>query len=232
MFTVLRSRRSPRRVALLLARALLWLGGLSVSAGCGGGGGGGGQAQQIGPQTVHLTGVPQMDGVIWPLRVSVDPTERLIVGRAGVDFSDAAWAFCTFDVSGIPAGAQITSARLELFQRGGYGAAGAALPVLVDHMRASGQSPDFTELVGAAFELESPMQDAQGNTLILTHTAARNVRKLDVTRQVVRDRNEGRGLTRFRLRSETNPGAYGYVDFSDTENPFSELPPLLVITYQ
>jgi hypothetical protein len=216
---------SARRTLVLLG-----LSGLLLLAACGGGGST--SASQGGPQSLSIGSVPAMDGTVWPLRVSVDPTQRLLVGRAGSNFADAAWGYCTFDLSGIPAGATITSARLELFQRGGYGTASQALPVLIDHMRASGQTPDYAELMGATFELESPMRDAQGNARPLTHTDQRNVRPMDVTAQVRRDLNEGRSLTRFRLRPENNPSTYAYVDFTDAENAWNELPPRLIVDYQ
>ncbi|MDJ0975657.1 MAG: hypothetical protein QNJ98_14440 [Planctomycetota bacterium] len=207
--------------------------GLFLLTACGGGGGG--DANLLQPGEVRLSTLANMDGTVPVLGATVDTTAQPSVGYSGPAVTDARWAFFTFDLSGIPAGATVTAAQLELFQTATLGTPTDVLPILVDHMEASGATPTWTELVGSSFELEAPIRDSGGNPATVSHTTVRGNRFLDVTRQVQRDLAEGRSFSRFRLRWEpvAGPITFGLVYFSDAENIHgSDVPPALVVGYQ
>jgi len=197
-----------------------------VLAACGGGGGGGSSNGEVSISTID-----NLDGVVYPVAATVNTAEAPRVGNMGPAVTDAVWSFFTFDLAAVPAGTTVRSAYLELFQLNAFGNASVALPVLLDHMSATGQTPTWTELVGAASELEVPARDASNAPIYVTNSGTEGNRIMDVTRQIVADRAAGRRYVRFRLRYDRSSIETGGVFFSDAGS-LSIPTPQLVVAYE
>lgn len=215
----------------LLSHRLLLLAGLLFTTACGGSGGGDQQPPPAGQSA--LTSVASMDGAFNPLAQEWSTAVEPAVGDDANN--NGTWGFVTFDLSTLPAGAVIRSARLEVWQRQVEGDAFAVVNlIVVDHMEVDDDGLDWFDLL--ANELEAPITNGGGQALILSSNVNLGVRDMDVTRQVRSDRTAARRYAQFRLRGVAGlPTANSQPDrvlFTDGENQRGGQAPLLVVDWE
>lgn len=203
--------------------ALLLAGALPLGA-CGGGGGGGGSDA---PRQATLLGIPSMDGLL--RNGFALPAQELIIGNFVV-LGPPLEAFemrsmSTFDLTPLPAGADVVSAVVTLTQFSVTGTTyvGRA-PAILDHVNIG------TSLSG---------DDFNGGTLasnigVLSADATLGPKSLDVTAQVAADIAAGRTRSSFRLRfqnvlADLTTGRFA--QFGDAEGTRGSTPPTLVVTF-
>ena len=197
--------------------------GAATLGGCGSGGG------DDGPVTVGLGSDPALDG--W---VESDGTVSTAGGGPLVGDFDAFQPnvgyrqFFSFSLAGIPAGAVVTSATLQLHQQFSVGDPFANHGVVVvDHV-------DYGAALDAA--------DYGGNTLTanvgtIAPDTVNGVRTLDVTSRVQADLAAARTRSQYRVLwsvlDTDNDGVNDYVQFTDAENSINGLGtvPVLLVTY-
>jgi len=207
-----------RNPALGLAATLLLLA-------CGGGGGGGGPDITIdAPPVAALDGSVSVTGVVNTTGVLVPPG-GIAVGDDVVDV--AIRGFFAFDISGLPAGARVQAATLELRVIGSAGSPTPSLGnVLIDHV-AIGPALDAGDYSSAA--LDAGFATVTSSSLPGTYI-------LDVRSQVGADGIAGRTTSAFRVRftSPTNNNTtVDVVLFQDAEDADgSGLLPSLTIAYK
>ena len=174
-----------------------------------------------------------MDGALNPLAQEWSTAVEPAVGDDANN--NGTWGFVTFDLSALPAGAVIRAARLEVWQRQVEGDPFSVVNLIaVDHMEVDDDGLDWFDLLGN--ELEAPITNGGGQTLILSSNANLGVRAMDVTRQVRNDRTARRRYAQFRLRGLSgNPLLNAQPDrvvFTDGENQRGGQPPLLIVDWE
>ncbi|MDJ0974420.1 MAG: hypothetical protein QNJ98_08180 [Planctomycetota bacterium] len=197
--------------------------------GCGGGGGGGGGAA-AGPGVLTLPSIASMDGQVGILAPTFSTAAEPAVGDDASN--NSTWGFFTFDLSAVPAGATIRSARIELWQRTTEGNAFQVVQLLVvDHMEVDGNGLQRIDLI--ANELEAPITNGGGQPLILSSNSNPGLRSMDVTRQIRNDLGAARRYSQYRIRGLGGQplldGQNDRVIFTDAENQRGGQPPRLVI---
>ena len=191
-----------------------------VSA-CGGGGGG----PAGGPEeTVVLRGDPAREGSILSTGLPLPSASGLFVGDTSTNVSVR--AFVSFPLVGIPAGATVVAARLEMAQGGVFGSPYAELGnLIVDHVD-----------LGLALESLDYVNPAiRGEVGTLTFVATLGVYGLDVGERVQADLDAGRTRSEYRLLFEVplsldgGPDGSLWVDSADAGA--SGAPPRLTVTF-
>lgn len=181
---------------------------------------------------LELPGVPERDGYIrkrgW--FVVARANDGIRVGDMNVDGREyGVRGFLSFDLSGIPARAEILKAELVVEQYDWNGAPFRRLGdrLLVDHVRID---------EGRSLTLDWEDYDAPAHALdigTLSTGTAPGLRTLDVTRRVQVDVDAGRRTSDYRLRFERDfrmNGTDDRVDLNDAIGrfPAAERPTLLV----
>lgn len=205
-----------------IPQSLLGAGSLLLSA-CGGGFIDGVFAS---PEIVHLPNVPTESGFTYaagPLHGS-DGALMIRVGDSTGD--DERRGFLRFDLSALPAGAEIVEARVHIGQENVVGAPFTTMgAVIVDHVN-----------MGAGFSIADfgavPLTFGIG---VLSSSSTLGARVVDVTDAVEADIAAGRTRSDFRLRFGVGTDADGvqdYVDFNDADDQGgSGLIPYLRVEY-
>lgn len=216
--------RSLSLVALVSASVVL--------AGCGGGGGndddddGGQNVGQLVEMVVIST--PELDGTVGldPTNPQSRPDEQPGVGDGGFAPGEPRktfQAFWSFDLSQIPAGARVRSARLSLYVRDTIGDPNTAIVLArMDHVN-----------YGATFPLTlfPPVLEFDFDQINDLATVGR--RELDVTAQVQADVAAGRSRSQYRMRGaidnnlDANFDAVLLTDGEDSQGS-GELPMLIL----
>lgn len=136
--------------------------------------------------------------------------------------------FYSFDLSGVPAGAEVELATLRLYQASSAGTPYTSLGnVVVDHV-------NYGALLTAAAFDQTAIASSIG---VLSSNATIEYKTLAVTSAVQDDVSIGRARSQFRLRmsiiGSDNDGTNDSVTFSDAElSCCLGQPPQLVITYR
>ena len=212
-----------------ISYVLLCLSFCSLAA-CGGGGDGGGAG--VGgavQQEATLLSNPALDGSIWApvgaVPASISHGSRIRAGDSGLD--RPVRGFVSFDLAALPAGAQIESAVLTLYQSRLWGApyVGLGSEVRVDHV----------DLEGALdlADFDSPaLQVAIG---VISTDAVEEHKSLDVAAQVQADLDAGRSSSEYRVYfpiGTENNGVSDQVRFDDADDAEEVVTvPTLVVTY-
>jgi hypothetical protein len=127
---------------------------------------------------------------------------------------------CSFELHDLPAGVEILSADLRLFQTETFGDVGRLDGVLVDHMDYGTLDQDFLEYT------EPALTSLIGNFPIADHASFQT---LDVAPEVTADLAAARVRSQFRLRVMQLEGASTGVRYA---GPGAGVPPQLTITYR
>lgn len=193
---------------------------------CGGGGGGGAAATVV---QVTLVSTAALDGYV-DTAGNVINGNTIAVGDAdGITPGLGQRGFLSFNITGLPAGATITSAILRVSQLGSGGTAHTDVtrgPVIVDHLD-YGPTLDAGDFNGVAILLDVGAILSNDSTGYAT---------LDVTARLVTDIANASPRTQYRLRfrgfDSNNNGTSDFVAVEDGEDSFNsgELPQL-VVTY-
>lgn len=146
--------------------------------------------------------------------VRIDP-ELLVVSNV-VDFR----SLCSFSLQGLPAGVEILSATLRVFQIEATGSVEDLGPVKVDHMDYGTLDPDFSDYSRTALTSDIGIFPIADGPVFQT---------LDVAPEVNADLTASRVRSQYRLREEQQVGQGASVRFA---GPGSEVPPQLTITYR
>lgn len=215
-----------RLLPVLLAALLLSL------PSCGGGGGSGDDDAQA--QQLEVTTLGNMDGVlVFNNAGTLDTGLAFGPPETGDDAfrpgGDTAMfhGLWSFDLSALPAGAQVSSASLRLFLVNANGAPDAAFVLArLDHV-------DF----GAAFPANSGVVASLSTDIAqVSDLATIGPRILDVTAAVLADRTAARTRTQFRLRpalgtnndAEKDSSVWSSAEGQGTD---PDRRPLLILTY-
>jgi hypothetical protein len=129
-------------------------------------------------------------------------------------------SLCSFELHDIPAGVEILSADLRVFQTETFGDVGRLDGVLVDHMDYGTLDLDFFEYT------EPALTSLIGNFPIADHATFQT---LDVAPEVTADLAASRVRSQYRLRVVQLDGASIGVRYA---GPSSGVPPQLTITYR
>lgn len=129
-------------------------------------------------------------------------------------------SLCSFELQGVPAGVEILSANLRVFQTQAVGAAENLGPVLVDHMDYGTLDLDFLDYTRPA------LTSTIGSFPVETHATFQT---LDVAPEVNADLAASRTRSQYRLRVDQVFGSGAGVHFA---GPGSGVPPELTITYR
>lgn len=198
-------------------------------AGCGGGGGGADEDEQNAPVQMTIVSTPELDGLAGIVGQSADTAndQPPAVGDFSASIGGQIVGYYSFDVSQIPAGARIVSARLSLFSARTLGDPQAMMVhVKVDHVNYGGVFPQAL-IAGASLDFDfAQIQD-------LNVTGRKDI---DVTAKLQDDLDSGRSTTQYRLRGAVGTNNDNQVDvviFTDAEDTdgFGELP-LLIVEYE
>ena len=180
--------------------------------------------------TVTFNSTASLDGWVQSNGVAVAASGGPLVG----DFEDVAPGVgyrqvYSFDISSIPAGAQIVSATLRLYQAQAVGSPFTTLGnVLVDRIDI-GAALDGADYASAALT---------SNIGTLSTSATIEYKMLDVTVAVQADRSASRSKSQFRLRFSTadknGDGVRDFLSFTDAEDSCCGVskPPELIVAYK
>ena len=196
-------------------------------AGCGGGGGGEND-DQIDPIQLTVVSTPELDGLTAVVGQNTDGAndQPPAVGDLATNLGRDVVGYYSFDVSQIPAGARIVSARLSLFSRATLNDPEEMMVhIKLDHVNFGNLFPQVL-LAGAALDLDFAQIDDVNTT---------GRKDIDVTAQLQDDIDSGRSTTQFRLRGAVgtnNDNLADVVIFTDGEDTEAtgELP-MLIIEY-
>ena len=180
--------------------------------------------------TVTLNSTASLDGWVQSDGVAVASQGGPLVG----DFEDVSpnigyRQFYSFDISTIPAGAQIVSATLRLYQAQSVGSPFTKLGNVVVDRIDIGPALDAADY--ASLALTSNIGTLSTNSTI-------EYKVLDVTNAVKSDRSAARNKSEFRLRFSTaykwGDTVRDFVSFTDAEDSCCAVsrPPQLVIEYK
>jgi hypothetical protein len=196
---------------------------LSLLGGCGSGGGDDAVTLGLG-SAAALDGWVESDGTVvtgagGPLVGDFDAVQPNVGYRQ----------FFSFSLAGIPAGATVTNATLQLHQQITFGTPFATHGVVVvDHV-------DYGATLDAADYLGGTITAGIGT---IASDATAGIRTLDVTARVAADIAAARTRSQYRLRFSVldtdNDGASDYTQFCDAENSISGTGtlPVLLVTYE
>jgi hypothetical protein len=187
-----------------------------------GGLGGGGGGEQM---TVTLSSLASLDGWIRTDGNGATAGGQGLTGDLGTVANQGYRQFYSFDLSSIPAGSQIVSATLRLYQATVVGAPYTELGnVIVDHVD-YGPTLEGTADFGVA-----PLA---GNVGTLSSAATAEYKTLVVTARVQADVSALRTRSQYRLRFSTadfsNDAGSDFVQFTEAESPGGNNPQLVVI---
>ena len=129
-------------------------------------------------------------------------------------------SLCSFVLPSLPAGVEILSASLRVFQLETVGAVENLRPVVVDHMDYGTLDPDFSDYSMTA------LTSNIGNFPIADHAVFQT---LDVLPELNADLTASRTRSQYRLRVDQVPGQSAGARFA---GPGSGVPPQLTITYR
>ncbi|MDJ0976594.1 MAG: hypothetical protein QNJ98_19210 [Planctomycetota bacterium] len=196
-------------------------------AGCGGGGGGEND-DQIEPVQLTVVSTPELDGLTAIVGQSTDSATDIApaVGDFASNIGRDVVGYYSFDLSQIPAGARIVSARLSLFSsRTLNDPEEMMVHIKLDHVNYGNLFPQVL-LAGAALDLDFAQIDDVNTT---------GRKDVDVTAQLQDDLDSGRTTSQYRLRgavgtdNDNQSDVVVLTDAEDTEGT-GELP-MLIIEY-
>lgn len=197
-----------------------------VLSGCGGGGGGGTPPAAL--VTIALPSTASLDGYVYSLGHVVDTGDAIVVG----DWPNAmGWqglrGFVSFDLTGIPAGSQVTSARLALTQFAMDGTPFTTLGVVIVDQVVYGD-----QLSAGAYDLSHPSFQA---FTVLSSDYLAGPKTTSVTDAVQAAVDAGDPRAQFRLRFAVADDFDMSVDvalFHSAESaPTAAEVPTLLVTY-
>ena len=224
-----RSRRFWALPALLVASFAL--------AACGGGGGGG-DDDEFEDVSMSIVSSANRDGLLirhrdgdFSAALALSP---FVGDAANTDNFSHYRALYTFDLSQIPADAEILSAELRITQRQGSGdPTGEFVHAIVDHVNVQ---PGVEQIAFNGF-LINVVTGANGLPVPLTTVNTPGLRTLDVTSEVADDIDSGRSASQYRIRTpflgQANDATYDFFAFFDGQNGANaDQMPTLEITYR
>ncbi|MDJ0975575.1 MAG: hypothetical protein QNJ98_14025 [Planctomycetota bacterium] len=214
--------------SVLRPLALTAVFGASIAlAGCGGGGGGEEEDDQVVIQQVTIESTAELDGVVFGDNLDVNASSTLPphVGDGPAQATGGAQrahGIYSFDLSGLPAGAVIRSAKLRLAVDEVTNNPNAAMAlVLVDHVN-----------FGAIFPQSFGMLTLDTGFAQITDIDVVGAKELDVTEQVQDDMDSNRTRSQYRLRGAVDSDFDDDSDLaklSDADGTTASEPPALIL---